>query len=241
MTHTLAAVFDNRSDAEKARSALLGAGFKDGDVRLSDPAAGGTATQVQAQSEAGIGTSIAGGIKHFFTKLFGEDDDEIGRAYAEAIKRGNTVLTVQAENLDKVEHAADIVEGYGPVDIDERKSKWSAGGWTGGHKAASGGGQYAGSQQSAQGGTAGSGPSTTGSAAATSQSRQGETGGQPQQRAGTGAPDDPLIREELSIVSHGVLRGGARIYERVVTTIVRPLHGDSRKPRQGDDETTGKS
>ncbi|CAN7623892.1 hypothetical protein LJR289_004631 [Pseudoduganella sp. LjRoot289] len=249
MTHTLAAVFDNRSDAEKARSALLGAGFKDSDVRLSDPAPGGGTqtqaqpqTQSQTQSGADAGASIGGSIKHFFTKLFGEDDEENSQAYAEAVKRGNTVLTVQADSLDRVEHAADIVEGYGPVDIDERKSKWSASGWTGGSKGPAAGGrasgQYAGAQQSAQGGTAGSG--------AGGESRQGQSGGQSQQRASTGGIGDtgaqgvPVIHEEISIVSQGILRGGARIYERVVTSTVRPLQTDSQ-PRSSQDEASYRS
>lgn len=253
MTHTLAAVFDNRGDAEKARGALLGAGFDDSQVRLSDPAPAGAApTQTQAQPAAQADTSIGGSIKHFFTKLFGEDDEEQSQAYAEAVKRGNTVLTVDADSLDKVEQAADIVEAYGPVDIDERKRAWIAGGWTGAKtraktragKAPAAGGQYAGAQQSAQGGAAGS-PAGTGtgsnprsSSGTGGASRQGQAGGESLQRADTASPGVPLVREEVSIVNRSVLRGGARIYERVVTSVVRPLHADAGQPRSQEDEAS---
>ena len=73
--------------------------------------------------------SIGDTIKHFFSNLFGDDDERV--VYGEAVNRGNVVLTVQTGTQDEVERAADIVEGFGPTDIDEYKSQWQASGWTG--------------------------------------------------------------------------------------------------------------
>lgn len=213
MTHTLAAVFDNRGDAERARSALLGSGFGDSNVRLSD-ADTGSATQAAPASRARDDQSIGSSIKHFFGNLFGDEDETA--TYAEAVNRGHAVLTVEADSLDEVERAADIVEGYGPVDIEERKSEWSATGWTGAARAgtaAAGTGQYVGSQQSAQGGTAAG--STAGAA---SMQRQGSAASQ--QRAGTAEQTIPVIQEELKIGKRSVQRGGVRIFQRVVETPV---------------------
>jgi hypothetical protein len=135
MTHTLAAVFDNRQNAEQARQAVLAGGFREHQVQLSG-----------ADTSHSVGSSI----KHFFTKLFGDDDDKPD-TYAEAVSRGHPVLTVQADSLPELERAADIIEAYGPVDIDERRNEWTSAGWSGGRSAATAaaGSQYLGAQQSA--------------------------------------------------------------------------------------------
>ena len=125
MQHTLVAVFDNRSDAQKAMDDLLASGFNRSDLRLSE---GGTQTGTTA-SGAGLqeDESMGDSIKHFFTDLFGSDRSDRMEQYNEAIARGHYVLTVTAPNEPEVERAADLVERYGPVDIDERASVWAAG------------------------------------------------------------------------------------------------------------------
>jgi hypothetical protein len=146
MTHTLAAVFDNRKDAEQARTAVLAGGFREHTVQLSE--------ETQAAAPDRDDDSIGSSIKRFFSNLFGDDDDK-SDTYAEAVNRGHHVLTVQGDTLEEVERAADIIEAYGPVDIDERKNEWSSAGWSSGGRAAgaaSSGSQYAGAQQSAAAG-----------------------------------------------------------------------------------------
>ena len=222
MSHTLAAVFDNRHDAEQARNAVLAGGFRDQEVKLSAADSGtdtgaGTTTGSTAQQTLSTDASRDDGsfgssIKHFFSNLFG-DDDEDTHTYTEAVNRGHQVLTVQGETLEDVERAADIIEGYGPLDIDERKSEWTASGWTGAQLAgatvatATGtAGQYMGAQQSAQGGAAGT--------------LQGQAGGASQQRAESSEQTIPVIQEELKVGKRVVQRGGVRIYQRVVETPV---------------------
>jgi uncharacterized protein (TIGR02271 family) len=219
MSHTLAAVFDNRHDAERARDAVLAGGFRDQEVKLSasdsgtGSGAGIGSAQPASSTEAGRDdTSIGSSIKHFFSNLFG-DDDEDTHTYTEAVNRGHQVLTVQGETLQDVERAADIIEGYGPLDIDERKSEWTAAGWTGAQLAgataatATGtAGQYMGAQQSAQGGTL-----------------QGQAGGASQQRAESSEQTIPVIQEELRVGKRVVQRGGVRIYQRMVETPVTEI------------------
>lgn len=72
MKHTLSAVFESRSEADRACSALREAGF--GDSRL------------------------------------------------DAASQGHAKLTVQAPSLEEAERAAAVVEGYGPLDIGERRA-----------------------------------------------------------------------------------------------------------------------
>src|SRR4051794_19984388 len=123
MQHTLIAVFDNHADAMSAKNELLSSGFSSSDVRLSHgdetlpggSMAGSSSTTTTGDNEPGIGASI----KNFFSDIFGADNNEHSAKYSTAVEHGNHVLTVNADSEPEVERAADIVERYGPVDIDE--------------------------------------------------------------------------------------------------------------------------
>jgi len=136
MQHTLVAVFDNRTDAQSAMNELLSSGFTRTDVRLStgdasdDLSATGSlgsdnnsATRAADLDRSADGdTGITASIKNFFSDLFGSDNAEHASRYEGAVKRGHHVLTLTADSLPEVERAADIVERYGPTDIDETSS-----------------------------------------------------------------------------------------------------------------------
>lgn len=154
MQHTLIAVFDNHADATSAKNELLSSGFSSSDVRLShgdETLPGGsmagtapsttTSTSTTRDDEPGIGTSI----KNFFSDIFGSDDDAYSNKYSTAVQHGNHVLTVNTDSEPEVERAADIVERFGPIDIDEQSAKWgetggmSSGAMMGGAGSMSGG------------------------------------------------------------------------------------------------------
>lgn len=123
MQHTLVAVFDNRSDAQNAMDELLASGFSRSDVNVSsaDPTGqtsslSGDVPMASQTHEEGIGASI----KHFFTGLFGSDNDEHVSRYSDVVSRGHHVLTLTTQSEPEVERAADVIERFGPVDIDER-------------------------------------------------------------------------------------------------------------------------
>lgn len=136
MQHTLVAVFDNRTDAQSAMNELLSSGFTRTDVRLStgdatdDLSANGSlgsdgvsATRAAELDRSADGdTGITASIKNFFSDLFGSDNAEHASRYEGAVSRGHHVLTLTADSLPEVERAADIVERYGPTDIDETSS-----------------------------------------------------------------------------------------------------------------------
>lgn len=127
MQHTLVAVFDNRTDAQNAMNELLSSNFPRQDVRLSnadptgmsDSVTGTNYTNTDADDD---GRGIGASIKNFFTDVFGADDSKHASKYEGAVTRGHHVLTVMADSLTEVERAADIVERYGPTDIDEQAS-----------------------------------------------------------------------------------------------------------------------
>ena len=228
---TLIAVFDNRNDAQLALEDLVSSGFSRSQVRLSegDPAgdtsisstssgsSSSLSSSTSTQADAGEG-GFGSGIKNFFGELFGADRSEPAQMYSDAVTRGNYVLTLTADSLTEVERAADIVERYGPVDIDEHSGQWGSGVGAGAGAASLGA-----MQQSAQASQqaqpmsqqfAGTQDASIGGA----QSLQGG-----QQRADTTAI--PVIQEELKVGKRAVERGGVRIYQRVVETPVNESIG----------------
>ena len=211
MDHTLAAVFEHRGDADRARTELLNAGFGSDAVRL----ASGTGTQTRPGTDDG---SIGGSIMQFFSSIFGSDDNADKQAYSSAINRGHTVLTVNASSDDEIERAADIIEGFGPLDIDEQQGLTAPQAYQGARQ----GGQAAaaGSMQDAQTAT---GTMQGGTQAATAGAMQGTQSAQAgsMQRTTTEEQAIPVIQEELKVGKRTVQRGGVRVYQRVIETPVQ--------------------
>jgi uncharacterized protein (TIGR02271 family) len=123
MQHTLVAVFDNRSDAQSAMDELLASGFSRTDVNVSSADPTGQTSSLSGDvpgADQGHEEGIGASIKHFFTGLFGSDNDEHASRYSDVVSRGHHVLTVTTQSEPEVERAADVIERFGPVDIDER-------------------------------------------------------------------------------------------------------------------------
>lgn len=217
MQHTLIAVFDNRADAQSAMTELLGAGFDRARVRLSEDAGG--LSNSTAMGGAGSGAAdegIGARIKHFFGDLFGDADSPHTQKYSAAIERGHHALTVTATDETEVERAADIVERFGPVDIDEKAAEWGT---------ATGATAYgAGSMSPAQGSQAGQSMQRQAPApvsetyAAGNIQRDSLTGSQ---QRDTGARSIPVVEEQLKVGKREVQRGGVRVYSHIVET---PVH-----------------
>lgn len=198
MQHTLIAVFDNRSDAQDAMSKLLSSGFDKSNVRLNEDNSNTTNLSNSTDSsgstaDEGIGSSI----KHFFTDLFGEDDDKTNhQKYSTAIERGHHALTVTATDDAQVERAADIIESFSPIDIDEKAAEW--GGTTQGQAPAVRGDRSYAVGNSQNAGLAGS-----------------------QQRDVSSGTAIPIVQEQLKVGKREVQRGGVRVYSRIVETPVQ--------------------
>ncbi|WP_300752031.1 hypothetical protein [Janthinobacterium sp.] len=126
MAHTLAAVFDNREAAEKARQKLISSGYASDRIRLNDS----SSDYSGAPSASAIDTSrnddgFIASIKHFFTDMFGSHEDR--HVYAEAVARGHVVLTLSGASDAEIDRATDIVEDFGPINIDEQGEQWRTG------------------------------------------------------------------------------------------------------------------
>lgn len=134
MAQTLAAVFDRREAAEQARQKLISAGYGSERIRLNDAASdysglpSTSAGNISAADAARDDEGFVASIKHFFADLFGSHDDRY--VYAEAVSRGHVVLTLEGASDAEIDRASDIVEDFGPINIEEHSEQWRAGGWS---------------------------------------------------------------------------------------------------------------
>ncbi|MDB5120650.1 MAG: hypothetical protein JWN56_1868 [Sphingobacteriales bacterium] len=119
MSQTVIGIFDNENEAQQAVQNLCNRGFNREDV---DIASRGTTSNTNSSSNDDDDDSFGHSISNFFGSLFGNDDDNTSK-YAEVAKRGVTV-TVHARSEDEAELAADLLDEYGAVNVDERASQY---------------------------------------------------------------------------------------------------------------------
>lgn len=199
MENTVIGVYDSYTQADAAVNELISAGFSRDAVQLQPE------TQTGASSQQGVGTavrdegtSIGSSIANFFRSMFGMEEQREDRdIYAEAVRRGSHVVTVDAPNDEMRDRAVEILNRHDPVDIDERTMQWRSQGWTGYDENApilsdteieKERQLYAQGQQGQQ--------------------TKGTTTGQEATRI-------PVIEEELRVGKREVQRGGVRVYQRV--------------------------
>jgi uncharacterized protein (TIGR02271 family) len=198
---TVVAVFRNRSDAEAAASDLKANGFGPNDVYISSDT-----SAVDATTQAGGAYSDTadrphheheGGIVGWFKSVFGHEDDGDRTYYEEAVNSGHTFLSVDVtdQNVDRV---ADVLNGHNPVDIHREE----------------GSGQMRSGDPLAAAPPTGAVPAYgAGTAANTGSGRTAGATGTTGVRDGEAIP---VVREELKVGKRAVLKGGVRVYSRVV-------------------------
>ncbi|WP_420474375.1 YsnF/AvaK domain-containing protein [Noviherbaspirillum sp. ST9] len=192
MENTVVGVYDSYAQAQNVMNELLACGFSRDEVQLSPEA---DRTSLTQDRDSGTGS----GIGHFFRSLFGMEDEEDRMhhdVYAEAMRRGSCVVTVDADSEEERERAIEVMNRFDPVDIDERSSQWRSQGWTGYDAAAP---MYTDSEIEKDRTLYGQNRTTD----STAQSMRGE-----QQRI-------PIVEEELQVGKRAVQRGGVRIYQRM--------------------------
>jgi uncharacterized protein (TIGR02271 family) len=207
--HTVICAFDDRADAQRAMDRLIERGFSRDMVHLQGGYEGGDAS-TSGSSSAANHTGESQGFFHsigkFFSELFDSDDNagEAGR-YAEAVRRGSTVLVVDAVDEQEADRARSVMsEMGGTIDIDERASRWTSEGWTG----------YDPSATSQTGGLTGAAATTSGAAMLGATDRRPE--GQEERVM-------PVVREELQVGKREVEKGGVRVIQRVTQTPVKEM------------------
>ncbi|WP_138484518.1 YsnF/AvaK domain-containing protein [Dyadobacter bucti] len=121
MANTVVGIFENTNDAQEAQSYLLANGFSASDVDITTSSYNSDATVSTVNKDD---EDFGDRIGNFFKDLFDGDEDET-RRYSEAGRRG-TIVTVHAADAELAETAADILDQYGAVDVNETAGSYSA-------------------------------------------------------------------------------------------------------------------
>jgi uncharacterized protein (TIGR02271 family) len=233
MTQNITAYFDTRTEAQNAIDKLAQIGITSANIRIADSTTttsrGTTATEDKGFFEA-IGDFLMG------------DDEDDRHTYAEGVRRGGTVLNVTAPD-GRFEEIADILEGEGAADIDERAQTWRSEGWAG--TSATGSSAYSsGSVADTSVVSTGIGSTTGTSYAATS----GATGYSERDTLGTDASRDrdgtiEVVQENLRVgkrdVSHGRVKVRSYIVEENVSEDVNLRSENVEISRRAVDRPVG--
>lgn len=187
---TIIAVFRNNTDAQAAMTDLQAAGVPRGDIYLE------TNNDKSSRSKTG---STEGGISGWFKSIFGDENDRERSEYENAITQGNCLLRVDVDGAE-IPAVEDILNRHSPVDIraDEAAEMGST------SQATTGGASQTKAAAAAR--TRASGASQT----RTDATAQTSAGGANQAKA------IPVVKEEVQMGKRQVLRGGVRVYSRVV-------------------------
>ena len=119
MAITLTGVFDDAARAEQASRELEAMGIEGRHIRSHVSESVGRDRGRRSSEHHG-----------FFARLFGADNDDAG-LYAEATRRGSTVLTVHLENEERAGEVERTLEQAGAIDINDRAEFWRASGYRG--------------------------------------------------------------------------------------------------------------
>jgi hypothetical protein len=118
MTSTIIGLFDNPTQAERARSEILSRNIPSIDTQVYDKAG--------FQLTGGTDTSARGFWDSFWNTLgFGPSNQAM---YREGIQRGGTIVSVRGDD-SRSDEIADILNRCGAVDLDTRAMEWNVGSW----------------------------------------------------------------------------------------------------------------
>jgi stress response protein YsnF len=116
---TVIGFFDNSSEARRAVEELTDKGISRQDIDIRDNNETTTTSVSRERSD-----SDYNGITRFFKSLFGDNDNDADR-YSKVGSSSNCIVTVHAKSRDEAERAAEILDQYGAIDVDERASQYS--------------------------------------------------------------------------------------------------------------------
>jgi uncharacterized protein (TIGR02271 family) len=185
---TVIAAFRNSADAQAAAQDLQAAGINRGDIYLESSGSNASTAGYSSDDYGSRTTQHEGGITGWFKSLFGAEDDTDRAGYERAYSQGTYLLSVDV-NENQVDQVEDILNRHSPANVHTDDA-------------------YTGS-------TAGTTNTTT--ANTTARGVAGTTGTTPANTAANTSEEAiPVVEEELQVGKRRVLRGGVRVYSRVV-------------------------
>ena len=128
MRHTVIAVFDKSEDARKAVEAVKARGFDASAVHRRQDSGPADAEVIPPATE--IEGGPLSGLLDRLSSLFGIDAPHVAH-YEEAVRRGGSVVQVDAADEAQAAAARDTLLAVGAVNIDDRVAEWQRAGWRG--------------------------------------------------------------------------------------------------------------
>ncbi len=131
MATTLVGIYDDLAQAQKAVRQLSQAGIKQGNISIAgnDGGKGYTSYGGANSTDYTTGSSIGDDISNFFDSIFGTDINEDERGiYAEAVRRGSVVVTVNTDDR-MTDRAAEILNQHSAIDVDRRTAQYRSSGY----------------------------------------------------------------------------------------------------------------
>jgi hypothetical protein len=124
--HTVIAVFDEPEDARQAVEAVKARGFDASAVHRRQD--GGPVDAEVIPPAAEIESGPLSGLLDRLSSLFGVDAPHLAH-YQEAVRRGGSVVQVDAADEAQAAAARDALLAVGAVNIDDRVAEWERTGW----------------------------------------------------------------------------------------------------------------
>jgi hypothetical protein len=75
--------------------------------------------------------TVAFNIGKLFTGLFGSDHTQHSNVYADAVRRGGYVVTVDVNDEAGRATVEEIIRRFGPLSVETRSGEWMQQGWRG--------------------------------------------------------------------------------------------------------------
>ena len=111
-------LYDTRSAADLAATALEGAGFSRSDISVESY--DGTARG----GEASVGQRTEGGWDRMLEKLHLMAPKQDADYYSQGLRQGQTLVTVSTDTDAEADRAADILDQHGALDIDDHSTQY---------------------------------------------------------------------------------------------------------------------
>ena len=127
--HTVISVFDDQATAQRALESLVTQGFSREDLHVERNTEASETRSLNSDGTEAHDRGNTSNFGHFFASLFGQDEPRRTGTYSEAVRRGSSVLVVDARDETQAERAASLLHDLGAIDVDERAQQWRASGW----------------------------------------------------------------------------------------------------------------
>lgn len=128
MTQTVIGVFDSPDAAHLAEERLISHGIDQSTLHID---ANENAYENSDEALRARHRGATGGIRDFFSHMFGSENAEEAGHYSEAVRRGGVVLAVDVPEGASVDEVRSALLEAGAVDIDERVEQWRRQGYSG--------------------------------------------------------------------------------------------------------------